>query len=73
MRNQMQRRAMAVAQAHTNLNTWQGVIAILEGGMLYGADSNHASARRVIEIAKKEQQKWLRISDSQLAAIGELR
>lgn len=59
------------ANAHTNLNTWGAVIAILEGGMLYGNPGQHKTAARVIAIAKDEQAKFLRIYDAALEDAGD--
>ncbi len=47
-----------MVEAHTNLNTYQAVIAILEGGTLYDGRT-HAPANKIIKIAKAEQQKEL--------------
>lgn len=47
------------AEAHTNLNTWGAIIALLESGLLYGDTSEHRAADRVIKIAKREAQKFL--------------
>lgn len=49
------------AEAHTNLNTWHSVIALLEGGSLYGG--RHGAAERVISIAKSEAAKELKLFD----------
>ena len=49
------------AEAHTNLNTWHSVIALLEGGTLYGG--RHGMAERVILIAKSEAAKELKLFD----------
>lgn len=56
------RYVVAAAEAHTNLTTWGAVIALLEGGLLYGATSPAAS--RVIDIAKREQKKYLAAYDA---------
>lgn len=59
--------AKLAAEAHTNLNVWAAVTAILGGGLLYGRNEDHASVDRVIKIAHAEQQKWLRRYDTAIA------
>lgn len=56
---------IAAAEAHTNLNTWGAVIALLEGGLLYGRTT--AACDRVIRIAKREQDKYLKAHDAALS------
>jgi len=56
--------AKAAADAHTNLNTWGAVIALLEGGLLYGPTRHPVD--RVIAIAKREQQRYLSTFDREL-------
>lgn len=46
------------AEAHTNLSIWNVIVAILEGGNLYGGRGNVA-AQRIIRICQAEQQKEL--------------
>ena len=65
--------ARRAAHAHTNLNTWGCVIAILEGSLLYGDSSQHRAATTVINIAKKEEQKFLRIFDSAMDDVSSVR
>jgi hypothetical protein len=60
--------AKEAAEAHTNLNVWHTLIAILEGGTLYGGRGQD-SASMVINIAKAETQKELSVYDR---AIGKL-
>jgi len=50
------------AEAHSNLNTWHAVIAILEGGLLYGGRTDKPS-HRIIAIAKAESLKELALYD----------
>lgn len=50
------------ARAHTNLNTWAAIQAILEGGTLY-EERTHSAASKVIEICKREMKKELAIYD----------
>ena len=45
------------AEAHSNLNAWGAVIALLEGGLFYG--KTDPAVQRVIEIAKKRQLAYL--------------
>ena len=61
--------AVEAAHAHTNLNVWAAVVAILESSSLYGPSSQHRAAPRVIAIAKREEQKFLRKYDAALAAL----
>ena len=48
---------LLMSESHTNLNAYGAVIALMEGGMIYGG--RHAAARRIIKIARAEQQKEL--------------
>lgn len=59
------RHVIAAAEAHTNLTTWGAVIALLEGGLLYGRTTPVAG--RVIDIAKREQSKYLKALDAAVA------
>lgn len=59
--------ASAAARAHTNLNTFGAVVAILEGGCVYGPN---ATADMIIKLCKAEQHKQLRIYDRHVAAIA---
>ena len=58
------------AQAHSNLNTWAAVVAILENSQLYGRSDQHKAASRVITIAKREQQKFLVNYDTARATVN---
>ena len=42
------------AEAHSNLNTYQAVIALMEGGLLYGG--RESAAGRITKIAKDAAQ-----------------
>jgi hypothetical protein len=44
------------AQAHSNLNIWAAVQALMEHSLLYGGHAQKAESK-VVEIAKREQQK----------------
>lgn len=46
------------ARAHTNLNTFAAIVAILEGGCVYGPESQKA-ASRIIALCKAEQGRCL--------------
>jgi len=48
-------------EAHTNLNTFACVQALLEGGMIYG---HNAAANKIIAICKKEIIRQLNIYDA---------
>lgn len=54
-------------RAHTDLNTFEAVVAIMEGGCIYDAGS-HAAVSKIIAICRKEQQRLLRKQDAALAA-----
>lgn len=56
---------VAAAVAHSNLTTWGAVVALLEGGLLYGATP--PAKGQVIAIAKREQKKLLRAYDIALS------
>lgn len=61
--------AVEAARAHTNLNTWGAVIALLENGLLYPGHS-HAAVNRVIAIAKAETQRHLKQYDRARACVA---
>ena len=46
------------ARAHSNLNTFASIVTILEGGHLYGWQTQAAEGK-IIKICCAEQQKWL--------------
>lgn len=62
--------AKNAAEAHTNLNFFGAVLAMLEGGLVYGNDSNSAkaTARKMVTLCKTEMGKQLTIYDKQVAA-----
>lgn len=45
------------AEAHSNINAWGAVIALLEGGLFYGGEGNgeYSAIGRVIKIAQIRQ------------------
>lgn len=55
--------AKDAAEAHTNLNLWGVIVAVLEGGTLYGGRGN-ATAQRIIKLCHAEQQRELAIYDA---------
>lgn len=57
------------ARAHSNLNAWGAVVALLEGGTLIGRDT-HRAQQRVIKIAQAEMQKHLAKYDRALALVA---
>lgn len=63
--------AREAAQAHSNLNTFGAVVAILEGGLVYGHGDGSAktTANKIINICQAEMQKQLRMYDRHVAAI----
>lgn len=54
------------AWAHTNLNMFDAVISLLEGGHLYGTGSQE-SVDRIISICRMETAKQLRLYDRHAA------
>ncbi len=60
--------ARDAAEAHTDLNTFGAVVTLLEGGHLYRSKS-HATADRIIQMAKKYQQTCLRDYDAAIAKV----
>lgn len=54
--------ASEAAEAHTNLNVWHTIIAILEGGTLYGGRGQD-SASMIVNICQAEAQKELAVYD----------
>ena len=57
----------AAMDAHSNLNIFAAIAAILEGGVIYGGDN--AAAKKIIGICLKEQQRLLTLQDKAVAAI----
>jgi len=54
--------------AQTNLHVFGAVVAILEGGTL--SSYSGSSARRIIAICHKEQQRQLKLMDKAVAAVN---
>ena len=54
------------AQAHSTLNTFAAVVALLESGLVYCPES-YKAADRIIKIAEQEQQRMLRKYDRHVA------
>jgi hypothetical protein len=46
------------AQAHTNLNMWAAIQAIIEGGCFYG-NRPHKACSRILKIIKAEREREL--------------
>lgn len=65
--NEIQFMTKKAAEAHSNLNTYAAVVALMEGGLIYGI--RHAAATKIIRICKQEQQHFLRVYDGLLAQI----
>lgn len=62
----MKTRAMYLldaVEAHTNLNTFGAIVALLEGGTLYGPMRERDAAQRIIRICKTEMLLQLRKFD----------
>lgn len=51
-----------MTDAHTNLNTYGAVVALLEGGTVYGG--RNSGSDRIIRIAQAEMQKEFRLYDA---------
>ena len=51
--------------AHTNLNTFAAIVAILEGGCVYGPTEGSAgrTASRIIKLCQEEQHRQLKAID----------
>lgn len=64
--------AREAARAHTSLNTFGTVVAILEGGLVYGGHGStaDATAAKIIKLCHAEMSKQLRIYDRHVAAIA---
>jgi hypothetical protein len=52
-------------EAHSNLNAWASVEAILEAGVFYG-NSSSTAIRRVLKIIKQQRLKEFEIYDVEL-------
>lgn len=59
--------AKAACRAHTDLNIFYGIIALLEGGLIH--QESYGAADRIIAICKSESQKCLVRYDRSIAAI----
>ena len=57
--------AIAAAKAHTDLNTFAAVIAILEGGVIY-TSSGARLASEIIRLCRAQAVKQLRAYDAAL-------
>jgi hypothetical protein len=57
---------VSAAEAHSNLNTFGAIIALLEGGLLYGGGSQQSTAEQIIKLCKREQQRQLSKFDKEL-------
>jgi len=53
------------ARAHTNLTVFGAVVAILEGGCIYG---DNATANRIIKACNDEMRRQLHVFDKHTAA-----
>ena len=60
--------AVKAAEAHTNLNVWGSVIALLEAGLIYGGRDD--AAQEIVKMCKSEQQAELKIYDANLAKLS---
>jgi len=55
----------SAAKAHTRLNCFASLVAILEGGCLPGGSRTaDATAEKIIKLCKQEQQRQLRLFDT---------
>lgn len=62
--------AVKAAEAHTNLNVYGSVIALLEGGAIYGGRSG--PAQRIIDQCKRAQRNELDRYDAARKSIARL-
>lgn len=58
----------AAMDAHCNLNIFAAIVAILEGGTIYGGEN--AAAKKIIAICQAEQQRQLKLQDKAIAALN---
>lgn len=58
------------ARAHSTLNAFAGVVALLEGGLVYCPEA-YKAADQIIKIAQKVQQRMLRKYDREVALAGD--
>lgn len=63
--------AKLAAEAHSNLNLFASVLALMESGLVYGnsGDSQGVTARKIIALCKAETRKQLTVYDRHIAAI----
>ncbi len=54
------------ARAHSTLNTFAAIVALLESGLVYCPEA-YKAADRITKIAKDEQQRMLRRYDREIA------
>jgi len=50
-------------EAHTNLNIFAVIVAILEGGCIYGGGTAQTTVSKIVKLCQQEQQRQLRIYD----------
>lgn len=62
----MNKHIRSAIHAHTNLNVFATVVAILEGGLIYGGQNK--AAQKIISICQKEQARQLHKLDAAVAA-----
>lgn len=60
------------ARAHSDLNIFYAVIAIMEGGCVYGSPGSQQAADQIIQICKCVVQRNLRTHDDAVDAAGRL-
>ena len=59
--------AEKAARAHSNLNTYYAVIALMEGGLLY--DGRHRIADQIVSLCKRQAATELAIYDRAVGSI----
>ena len=59
--------AKEASRAHCNLNVFHGIVALLEGGVIYS--ESYGAADRIIKICKAESQRCLKRYDRALTAL----
>lgn len=57
-----------LVRLHTNLNTFGAVVALLEGGTVYGTVGSERCAKKVIDLCKQEMNRLIVRYDTMLAA-----
>lgn len=58
------------AEAHSNISAFQAVVALLEGGLVYGGGKSSRVAARIIKVCQAQCQHELQNFDREMAYVA---